>query len=49
MSDDGQVKLRVPDDLLPKLYASVKKSLRTIPMEIIFRLRESFEREEKEK
>jgi len=45
--NDGELRLRVPEDMMKKLHASIRKSLRSIPSEVVWRLRESFEREEK--
>jgi hypothetical protein len=46
MSDDNQIKIRLPDDVMSRLHASIRITLRTIPMEITWRLRKSFEAED---
>lgn len=48
MSDENQIKIRLPDDVMAKLQQAIRKSLRSIPMEIAWRLRESFKEDKDE-
>ena len=46
MSDDNQIKIRLPDEVMAKLHQAIRKSLRSIPMEITWRLIRSFEEDQ---
>ena len=48
MNNDNQVKVRLPDNLMARLFAAAKANCRSVAQEVSYRVRVTFDLEDKE-